>query len=131
MTLTTSTPIFRMFDVQMARGFYVDWLGFEIVFEHRFGDDYPLYMGLARDHITLHLSEHHGDATPGSAVRIEVSDIAAFHADLTTRPYRYARPGINTQPWGCREVSVTDPFGNRLVFFENDPPQAGGRPQSP
>ncbi|HEY3162183.1 MAG TPA: glyoxalase superfamily protein [Vicinamibacterales bacterium] len=29
---------------------------------------------------------------------------------------KYARPGINDQPWGTREVCVTDPSGNKLTF---------------
>lgn len=121
MTLGPATPIFRMFDVDKAREFYLGFLGFEIVFEHRFGPNFPLYLGLCRDAFTLHLSEHHGDATPGSAVRIPVEDVAAFHAEVTAKDYRHAKPGLQDQEWGSREMSVTDPFGNRLVFFQNLP----------
>jgi hypothetical protein len=64
----------------------------------------------------LHLSEHYGDAAPGSALRIDTNDIDAFHAELAGKRYKYARPGINEMPWGTREVSVKDPFGNRLTF---------------
>jgi len=120
MALLNATPIFRIFDVDKAREFYIDFLGFSITFEHRFEDNAPLYMGLARDNVRLHLSEHHGDATPISSLRIEVSDIETFHAELTAKDYRYANPGLQQQCWGCREIIVQDPFGNRLVFFEND-----------
>lgn len=27
-----------------------------------------------------------------------------------------ARPGLEDMPWGSREMSVKDPFGNRLTF---------------
>ena len=64
----------------------------------------------------LHLSEHHGDCSPGAAVRIETGDVAAFHAELLSKRYKYARPGIEDTPWGTREMSVKDPFGNRLTF---------------
>ena len=37
-------PIFRMFDEAKAREFYIDYLGFEIDWEHRFHDGAPLYM---------------------------------------------------------------------------------------
>jgi hypothetical protein len=63
----------------------------------------------------LHLSEHHGDASPGGAIRIETSDLDAFHAELNSKQYGFARPGIDEQPWG-RDMSVKDPFGNRLIF---------------
>ena len=44
--------------------------------------------------LELHLSEHHGDATPGARVRVLVNDIEALHAELTSKNYNYARPGI-------------------------------------
>lgn len=86
------------------------------MFEHRFEPGLPLYMGVARDACALHLTEHHGDASPGAAARIEVSDLDAFHAELVAKTYRFARPSIETMPWGTRDMTVTDPFGNRLTF---------------
>ena len=49
MRIGPATPIFRMFDQAKAREFYVDYLGFAVVFEHRFEENFPLYMGLERD----------------------------------------------------------------------------------
>ncbi|MBN9242058.1 MAG: VOC family protein [Mesorhizobium sp.] len=114
------TPILRIFDIAKAREFYVGFLGFRIDWEHRFDDDAPLYVGISRDACILHLSEHHGDGTPGSALRIETRDIVAFHQDLIGKRYRFARPGLEHTPWRTREVTVTDPFGNRLTFWENE-----------
>ena len=111
-----TTPILRMFDVPKAKEFYVDFLGFTVDWEHTFGPGLPLYMQVSRDGCVLHLSEHFGDATPGSAMRIETSDVDAFHAELTAKQYKHARPGIETMPWGTRDMSVKDPFGNRLTF---------------
>jgi catechol 2,3-dioxygenase-like lactoylglutathione lyase family enzyme len=105
-----------MFDVPKAKEFYVDFLGFTVDWEHTFGPGLPLYMQVSRDGCVLHLSEHFGDATPGSAMRIETSDVDAFHAELTAKQYKHARPGIETMPWGTRDMSVKDPFGNRLTF---------------
>lgn len=113
------TPILRMFDIAKAREFYLGFLGFDVLFEHRFDDNAPLYMAISRDGCELHLSEHHGDGAPGMAVRVEVEDIAALQRELIDKAYRYARPGLEETPWGTREVSVADPFGNRLHFFEN------------
>jgi uncharacterized glyoxalase superfamily protein PhnB len=112
------TPILRIFDVAKAREFYEGFLGFEVRWEHRYGDNFPLYMEVARGECVLHLSEHHGDAIPGSALRIHVADIAAFHTELMAKDYRRAKPGLQEKPWGTREVSVIDPFGNRLHFYE-------------
>lgn len=113
-----TVPILRMFDVAKAREFYLDWLGFQIVFEHRFAPDLPLYLGIERAGLELHLSEHHGDASPGAHVRVETTGLDALHAELSAKRYRYGRPGIEEQPWGARELTVHDPFGNRITFSE-------------
>lgn len=111
-----TTPILRSFDEAKAREFYVGFLGFTVDWEHRFEPGLPLYLQVSRGDCLLHLSEHHGDCCPGAALRIRVSDIDAFHAELASRPYGYARPAVEDMPWGSRDLSVTDPFGNRLTF---------------
>jgi uncharacterized glyoxalase superfamily protein PhnB len=116
MTLSRTTPILRSFDEARAREFYLGFLGFQVVFEHRFHAGAPLYMGIARDDCTLHLSEHHGDATPGASMRIQVGDVDALCAELAARAYPHARPQVQAMPWGTRDFTVTDPFGNRLTF---------------
>ena len=117
-----ATPILRMFDEARARDFYVRWLGFTVVFEHRFAPDLPPYLGLERDGMALHLSAHHGDTTPGTRVRIAVSDIHALHAELASRPHAGPpAPAPTRQPWGEWDMSVIDPFSNRLTFHESMP----------
>jgi uncharacterized glyoxalase superfamily protein PhnB len=115
-TLGKTTPILRSFDEVKAREFYLDYLGFAVVFEHRFERGLPLYMGIARNDCVLHLSEHHGDACPGAALRIEVADIDVLHAELGAKGYMYACPQVQTMPWGTRDMTLADPFGNRLTF---------------
>lgn len=58
-----TTPVLRIFDEAKAREFYIDFLGFTQIFEHRFGDNFPIYIGISHSGCVLHLSEHHGDAT--------------------------------------------------------------------
>lgn len=110
------TPILRIFDEAKAREFYVDFLGFRVDWEHRFEPGLPLYMQVSRDECILHLSEHYGDAIPGSAMRIPTEDLEGLQRQLLAKAYRYARPGIEDTPWGTRDMSVRDPFGNRLTF---------------
>jgi uncharacterized glyoxalase superfamily protein PhnB len=99
-----------------AKEFYVDFLGFNVDWEHRFEEDLPLYMQISKDGCIIHLSEHHGDGSPGAAMRIETNELEAFHQELLAKGYKYARPGIQEMPWGSREMSIADPFGNRLTF---------------
>jgi uncharacterized glyoxalase superfamily protein PhnB len=111
-------PVLRMFDVAKAREFYLDYLGFTVEFELRFNENAPLFMGVSRDGLTLFLSEHHGDGTPGSHVVVQVEGIDELHRELAAKHYRYMNPSIQTQEWGTREVMVVDPFNNRLIFSE-------------
>jgi catechol 2,3-dioxygenase-like lactoylglutathione lyase family enzyme len=118
-TLGTVIPLLRIFDEQKAREFYVDFLGFRVDFEHRFGPEFPLYLGVSHSNCQMHLTEHFGDASPGAQVRIEVDDVAGLVADLVAKSYRYAKPGKpELQPWGTIEITLTDPFANRLTFFQ-------------
>lgn len=107
-----------MFDVAKAREFYLDYLGFSVDFEHRFHAGAPLFMGVSRDGFQLMLSEHHGDGTPGTHVRIDVVGLDELYAELAKKNYRYMNPSIQTQEWGMRELRVVDPFGNQLIFSE-------------
>ncbi|WP_377890585.1 glyoxalase superfamily protein [Alkalihalobacillus sp. R86527] len=112
------TPIFRIFDTEKAHGFYVDFLGFQVDWEHRFAENMPLYVQVSMKEAVLHLSEHHGDASPGGAVRIKMSDLRGYHASIQDKDYPFANPGIEKKPWGTIEVTVTDPFSNRIIFYE-------------
>lgn len=112
-----SIPIFRMFDEQKAREFYLDFLGFSVEFEHRFEADLPLYMGISRNGLQLHLSEHHGDACPGATLFVPMSNIELLRDELKQKHYGYGRPEIVQQDWG-KILEVCDPFGNRIRFCE-------------
>jgi uncharacterized glyoxalase superfamily protein PhnB len=116
MGLGRTTPILRIFDEQKAKEFYIDFLGFKIDWEHRFEPGLPLYMQISKDDCILHLSEHHGDCSPGAAMRIVTTALDAFQQELLAKQYKYARPGIEDTPWGSRDMSIGDPFGNRLTF---------------
>jgi hypothetical protein len=74
-------------------------------------------MQVSKDDCILHLSGHFGDCCPGSAVRIETTGVEEYQQELLAKRYKHARPGIEKQPWGT-EMCITDPFGNRLVFFK-------------
>ena len=117
MELKSLVPILRMFSVEKAEEFYIGFLGFTLDWSHTFEVNFPVYMQLSRGSI-IHLSEHHGDASPGAAVMVDMTGIDAFHAEITAKNYKFAKPGIEPTPWGARIVKVADPFGNRLTFSE-------------
>jgi uncharacterized glyoxalase superfamily protein PhnB len=117
-TLESTVPILRIFDEAKAREFYLDFLGFTLEFEHRFGENFPIYMGIKRDGVMLHLSEHHGDASPGSTVFLKMQGIDELCEELNAKSYRHAKPDVQDMEWGTREMYVSDPFGNRIRFAE-------------
>jgi predicted enzyme related to lactoylglutathione lyase len=118
--VTATIPILRIFDVQKAKDFYIGFLGFTVEWEHRFDETAPLYMQISRDGCTLHLSEHHGDGTPGTYVFLRVTGLDEYHKEITSKGYKYMRPGINDTFHNSRQVVVYDPFGNRLIFDETN-----------
>ena len=113
-------PVLRIFDIDKARQFYVDYLGFTVDWEHRFTKTAPLYLQVSRGALTLHLSEHHGDGTPGSVVYVETQAVRDYHAELHAKDYPHLNPGVSTDEIGTC-MTVLDPFGNSLRF--NEPPQ--------
>ena len=120
-TFTRVVPILRIFDLDKARQFYVDYLGFTVDWEHRSSGSAPLYLQVSRGPLVLHLSEHHGDGTPGSAVYVEARDVRALHAELRARAYPYLNPGIGIDEIGTC-MTLLDPFGNTLRV--NEPPKS-------
>jgi len=116
MRFNSPIPILRSFDEAKAKEFYVDFLGFQIDWEHRFEDNTPLYMQLSKDSCIIHLSEHHGDSSPGASLRILTPDLNGYQQLLLEKQYKNARPGIQDMPWGTRDMAISDPFGNKLIF---------------
>lgn len=118
LTITETAPVLRIFDEEVARGFYLDFLGATVGFEHRFHDGAPLYLGIHLAGAVLHLSGHYGDASPGGTVLLRCTGLADYQARLLAKQHKHCRPGIERQDWGL-EMQISDPFGNRLRFLEN------------
>jgi catechol 2,3-dioxygenase-like lactoylglutathione lyase family enzyme len=102
--------------VAKAKEFYIDWLGFEIEWEHQFEPNFPYYIGLKKDDIQLHLSEHHGYSVPGVTIYIVCTEVEKFHNSL--KPYKYYRPSVEKTFYNTLLMTVQDPFGNKLCFNE-------------
>jgi len=113
MKVTSVRPILRIFDLQKAKEFYVDWLGFKVDWEHRYGENFPIYMQVSRDNLILHLSEHHGDACPGAKVYVVAEQVQDFYNEVTAKDYKYNKPGFDQEK---SSFDVIDPFGNRISF---------------
>jgi catechol 2,3-dioxygenase-like lactoylglutathione lyase family enzyme len=113
-----TVPVLRIFSTEKAHEFYVDFLGFKVDWTHRFEPDAPVYMQVSRGGVVLHLSEHHGDGTPGTHVYVYTTGVSELQREFIDKKYRYNRPGLQQQDWGMTEVTVNDPFNNRITFGE-------------
>jgi uncharacterized glyoxalase superfamily protein PhnB len=118
LTTTQVIPIFRIFDVEKAKEFYVEYLGFKVDWEHRFEANSPLYMQVSLGDFVLHLSEHYGDGCPGSTVFVKVTGLEKYHQELVAKNYKYLRTGIEDAPWKAKCVNLIDPFGNKIRLNE-------------
>lgn len=116
--LAMGIPVLRIFDLEKAKEFYLGFLGFNMDWDHRYGENFPIYMQVSRSGLKLHLSEHHGDASPGSTVFVWMQGVDAYRAELIGKSYPYSKPGIQEQGPGGRTLEVPDPFGNRIRFCE-------------
>lgn len=97
-------PILHVSDARATAKWYAR-LGFELEGEHRFAPGMPIYAFLKRGGSSLHLSEHEGDARPDTLVYFYVDDVDSIAAEFGVE--------VKDQPWGTREVWLSDPDGNR------------------
>jgi len=102
-------PILRIFNIAKADEFYLEFLGFKVDWDHRFDPSAPLYRQISRGNLILHLSEHHGDGSPGVHIRVMMDGVEAFQREISAKDYPYMKPGLETMPWGMLETGVIDP----------------------
>lgn len=117
-----TVPILRIFDGEKAKEFYCGFLGFKVDWVHSFEPGLPVYMQVSRDSLRLHLSEHHGDGSPGIHILVEMTGVEELHREVSSKGYGFMKPGLQDEFYGARAMHVIDPFGNRVSFTEYKPP---------
>ena len=68
-------PTLRMTDYARSKQFYVDALGFQVDWEHRFEPGFPVFAQVSRDGMAFFLTEHTGDGSVGGLVRDVLADL--------------------------------------------------------
>ena len=109
-------PALRITQYARSKAFYLDRLGFELEWEHRFEPHFPVFMSVVRDGMRLYLSEHAGDCQVGGLVHFVIPDVDAWHREFQQRGVQATEPPNNDL--GFRNMTVTDPDGNQLRFME-------------
>ena len=111
-------------DVDRAKEFYVDRIGFSVEHDHRI-DESHRFVELVPpgSSCSIALTAGYVDAEPGSlrGLQVDVSDIDTARAFLIDRGVEVS--AVHTFPWG-RFCSLADPDGNGWSVHE--PPRASG-----
>ena len=119
--IRTSIPVVRMLDEKQTKSFYIDYLGFEIDWEHRFRDDpsSPLYAQIRHGDAILHLNGHAEEDSPKCEVRFPVENLVAFCEYLRDKTNGTDKPEIVDPRYEGRptDLNIIDPSGNTLVFW--------------
>ena len=111
-------PTFRILDYAKAIEFYIDGLGFDIDWEHRFGSDEPVYMQISKNGLVLHLSENKRFQT-GVVVFVESKELNALHTELVNNGVGLKPSKPEKTNWQTLQMEIEDPFGNLLRFNES------------
>jgi predicted enzyme related to lactoylglutathione lyase len=108
-------------DVDRAKSFYVDRVGFNADHDHRVSDELRfVQLTPPGSACSIAIGEGITDATPGSVrgMQMVVPDIEAAHAELTERGVEVGE--IQDLPWGSF-VFFSDPDGNAWAVQQIQP----------
>jgi catechol 2,3-dioxygenase-like lactoylglutathione lyase family enzyme len=106
-------PTLRITDYGRSKQFYVDGLGFQIDWEHRFEPGLPVFMQVSRDGLAFFLTEHTGDCPVGGLIHLYVADVDEWFREFRRQGVRVQEPP-NENLQGLRSMTVVDPDGNKL-----------------
>lgn len=85
---------------------------------HQTGATASFYVNLAKNTV-LSRDPLHNSGGRGAALRIQTEGLEAFAAQLLAKRYGNARPAVQNMPCGTQDMSISDPFGNRLTFLSD------------
>jgi catechol 2,3-dioxygenase-like lactoylglutathione lyase family enzyme len=106
-------PTLRMTDYARSRRFYVEDLGFQVDWEHRFEPGFPVFVQVSRDGLAFFLTEHTGDCPVGGLVHLYVPDVDVWFEEFRRKGVRVQEPP-NESLQGLRSMTILDPDGNKL-----------------
>ena len=118
--LSDVIPVLPARDVSEAVQFYVERLGFELVFQD-FGDR-PQYAGVRRGGVELHLQfQFEKDFEAGTAgqamLRLVVDDPDVLFGEYRDKDVFHEGTQLRDTSWGTREFAFWDLNHNGLTFM--------------
>lgn len=110
MHFSAPTPELAVPDVPTAQHYYRDHLGFAVMWHNKAGK----IGAIARDHCVIFLREA-PTPQPAGTFWIFVAEVDAAHQHLQKLGAKIVDP-ISDKPWGLRQFTVADPYGNQFHF---------------
>jgi uncharacterized glyoxalase superfamily protein PhnB len=115
-------PVLPARDVGEAVRFYVERLGFELLFQAP--KEQPNYAAVRRGHVGLHLQwQLEKDFESGTAglamLRFLVDDPEALFEEYKDKGVFHDQTALRDTPWGTREFAFWDLNHNGLVFLRD------------
>ena len=107
-------PILPADDLAVARAFYVDGLGFRVLFEAS-EDGRSGLLGLERGTIRLTLDSPMDGHGRNACVSLEVEDADAYYREWSAKVDVLRPP--RDEEWNARTFDLLDPFGNTIFVM--------------
>lgn len=105
-------------DIDVAKDFYVNKLGFRIQVEMPLpgGNQFVMVSPIAGgSSLVFSLPMPGRQHTPISSISFETDDVQATYDELVAGGVTFPKPPADT-PWGGVEAVFEDPFGNRFML---------------
>lgn len=115
MEILSSRILFRPTDYQRSLSFYRDQIG--LATARDYGGGTVFFAGQTLIELAGHGTPEHTQGPFPGALWLHVRDIQATQAELLSRGVPITRKA-QCEPWGLREMHVTDPDGITLIFIE-------------
>lgn len=107
-------PALRITDYIKSKEFYVDGMGFQIDWEHRFEPHFPVFVQITKGELTIYLTEHTGDCQVGGLVHFFVPNVDNWYNELKSKKGVRITEPPNEGVEGLRMMTVVDPDSNQL-----------------
>lgn len=121
-----AVPILPAEDLDVARTFYVDGLGFRVLFEAS-DDGRTGLLGLERGTIRVTLDSPMSGHGRNACVALEVEDADAYFQEWSAKVPVLRPP--KDELWDGRTFDLLDPFGNTLFVIGPKNERANAGPQ--
>ena len=107
-------PILPVDDLDAAKTFYVEQLGFDVRFDYR-GDGKDGLLGISRGDIWITLDCPMSGHGREACVSLQVDDADAYYERWRDRVPIERAP--RNEDWGARTFDLIDPFGNTIFVM--------------